>query len=769
MSERNNLLPEYHPAYNFYGFPKDIADINVPFIHYCVSDKSMYRPANIMFKDPDNDFLINDKNSLLLNINFVFVNVHQFTEVAEFFELHDTYCEYDENSIEYKKFWGRETFRRKHGVTKKCKLLFTDIDEYINPLTTKERKDELLQDLHITGDHYNYLNYSRIMRPKTDEEIESEKSKGLNTYHQKLKEGFPFFIDGDYWDHKLDEFCLLNDMDIAKAKARRKGYSYKEGAKGSNTANLYPKSKLLYLAYDIHYLTDGGAITSMIKTNLDWYETHTYWKRNILSKDLEELKLGYKDTTGKIEKGWGSTIWSVACQRNIKPAIGKQATRIVYEEYGAFSNILDVIGVTKSVNEVGAIKIGMSVYFGTGGTKEADYIAFKYLFRCPKANNCVALVNIFDKDATHQDCGFFYPQVLGLLPYVADGNSQLIKAYYYDLEDKIIAKQSKTYSEWVIYAGQRANSPIEAFISNIENIFSSPELNDHIRKIETDRDYRFWIDGWYVSDDENTHNQKDMNVSFMNKNQLPIECKKWEFIDDVPFDIKKDVHGLVRQYFAPIKDKNGRAISDRYLAVYDPVKIDKDINTLKKTHSLASIEIWDKTTGFLMAEWIGRVTQNEDIDFIYLKFLTYWNATGLPEVNVGETIKNFKAWGKLNLIERDPSDIIMKGKRNPNAGYGVVIPNGVTGFKYYEYLQQFLYEKVNVDKNGNMRFRFQNCYSLPLLRSMQIFSLDINLDALASARLAGVYFKALGLKTNTNSENNTSEKKTMYHRLKGIV
>jgi hypothetical protein len=756
------LLPEYHPAYHFYGFPKKDKNIDIPFLHYCLSDKTSYKFASTKYLDVENDFRMTDDEAFLLNIDFVFVDVHKFTEVADYYDKYEVYTHLNKYSIEYKQFWGRETFRRKNGLTRKCKLLFTDIEEYVNPDTTEERKKELLKPLHITGNHYNYLNYSRIARTKTDEELAQELKEGLQSAFEKTKVGFPFFIDGDYWDFKIDEFAILNNFDLAKAKARRKGYSYKEGSKGSNKMNLYKNSKILYLAYDINFLTDEGAISSMVKTNLDWYETQTHWKRNFLSMVLTDIKLGYKDDTGKIELGWKSIAWSRACKIKLNQAVGKQASEIIYEESGAFPNILEVIGVTKSVNEVGAIKVGKSTYFGTGGTKEGDYISFKYIFRFPRANGCMPFLNVFDIDSTHQNCGFFYPQILGLLPYVKDGNSQLVDAAYYDEDDKIEAKKYKTYSEYVIYLGQRANTPIEAFISNVENIYSSVELNNHIHKVENDGNYRFWRDGWYESD-KGKGDVTNLQVSFVDKSKCN---SRWNFIEEVPFSIKNDVHGLVREYFPPIK-QNGVTIRDRYIVFYDTVKIDKDVNTLKKTHSLAAIQVWDKEKGVLMAEWIGRLNMNEDMDFIYLMFINYWNATGLPEVNVGEVLKNFKTWNKSHLLERDPSSIITKGKKDANAGYGVVIANGVAGFKYYEYLQQFLYEEINRDIEGNIRYRFQNCYSLPLLRSMQIFNLELNLDALACARLAGVYFKALGL--NHFTKTNTQLKESMAKRIKSLT
>lgn len=754
----------YHPAFHFYGFPKEVNPLyeankydktfdplELPYIKYCLSDKSMYPKASTKYIDPDDDFLLYTNDDILMNINFVFVNVHLFSEVANHFEVYDRYCDYDKHSREYKEFWGRETYRRKNGLTRNCKLLFDDIEEYVNPKTTKERKEELLKPLHITGDHYTYLNYSRIMRPINPEELEKMTQEEL--IGGKVKEGFPIFIDGDYWDYKLDLFCVLNNYDICKAKARRKGYSYKEGSKGSNRANLFKKTKLLYLAHKIGFLTDEGAITSMIKTNLDWFETHTHWKRNILSKDLEELKLGYKSGDGKIEKGWGSVIFSKQCERNPNQAVGKQAIRIVYEECGAFPNMDVVQSVTKSVNEVGRLKIGMSVYFGTGGTKEANYLVFKKFFRKPKAFGCVSLANIYDYDSIHLSCGFFFPQVLGLFPYIIDGNSQLITGFYDDALDKQYAKQEKTYDEYVAYIGQRANTPTEAFISNIENIFSSPDLNDHLVNLESNTDYRFWKDGIYKL--------QDNNVIFISNENIK---KPHSFIEDVPFDPSKDVHGCIREYFAPIR-VGGSIPSGLYIVTYDPVKVQKDIKTLTRKHSLASIIVWNMETWTPVAEYVGRMENPDDIDYLAYLFCRRWNAKVLPEVNVGEIVKNFKSWNAFGLLEKDPSHILQHGTVDPKAGVGVVIPTGTASFKYYGYFQELVYRKIAMLETGGLKLGLHNIYSIPLCKSMQIFDLDTNLDVLASARLAGMLFKSKGEVKKTKDN---MKKEPMSERLKKL-
>ena len=157
-----------------------------PFIEFVKEDKSKYPAASTAgYLDLDGDFLIGDSGGILMNINFIFINTHEFTEVARFYEVNKCYTLAIKGTREYNQFWKRETERRKNGMTANCKLYYKDIDEYFNITTTEERKKELLQPLRITGDHYNYLNYGRIMRTRSEEEIRSNPNAKI-----KLVEGY---------------------------------------------------------------------------------------------------------------------------------------------------------------------------------------------------------------------------------------------------------------------------------------------------------------------------------------------------------------------------------------------------------------------------------------------------------------------------------------------------------------------------------------------------------------------------------------------------
>src|SRR5690606_22750065 len=71
---------------------------------------------------------------------------------------------------EYKAFWDEEERRRKDGLILPGKLLY-------------ENGIYKLQDVHITGEHYGYLNYGEIKRSK---EFESKKGVLFSAHGEPL-------------------------------------------------------------------------------------------------------------------------------------------------------------------------------------------------------------------------------------------------------------------------------------------------------------------------------------------------------------------------------------------------------------------------------------------------------------------------------------------------------------------------------------------------------------------------------------------------------
>ena len=125
-----------------------------------------------------------------------FVNTSDFSKAAQFFALTErqnpgggTYTLAPPGTIAYQEFWDEEDRRCREGYTS--------------------------GGIRITGEHYSYLNYARV-------KITVGEDKKARKY-----DGFPRFLDMDYYYfHELEQ-ARDNMEGMIVAKSRRKGFSYK--------------------------------------------------------------------------------------------------------------------------------------------------------------------------------------------------------------------------------------------------------------------------------------------------------------------------------------------------------------------------------------------------------------------------------------------------------------------------------------------------------------------------------------------------------------
>lgn len=715
----------------------------LPFIDYYYSDKSMYPAATTQgFIDDDNDFLIGDSGGLLMKMDFVVVDTYKFCTVADHFSKFGVYCFDEPDTVGYIYFWTNETDKRRKGVTEKCKLYYKDVDAY-NKCKNDTERSKYLHDLHITGDHYNYLNYGRMMRTMTDEEKKNAESIG--DYKTSTLEGFPRYWDYDYWNFKVDLFCSRNSLHAAKAKARRKGYSFKRGSQAANTVNLYPRMVIVLGAYKIDMLIDPDMTTQMAKKNLDWYETNTYWSRGFISENIEAIETGFKYShTGNKKYGYQSKLISVSFFNDESAAIGKQAVEIDVEEAGKCPNLQEVLNVTLSNTEVGAKKVGTLRIYGTAGTKDANWAPFANAYYNPKANGMIAMENIWDKNARHSLAGFFHPNVANCEPYLDEhGNSLLISAYKFDVEDKKNALLNKPLSDAIIYIGQRANSPEEAFGGGVENLFTSAELTAHATYLKQTKDSIKYIDGMCTLDERGI-------VVFKSNDQLKDEGNKIHpYIEDVPFNPKKDIEGCYRIYDMPYK-VDGIIPDNLYAFVTDPVGIDKDKTKVTSKNSLNASFIVrlpnnivpNGTEMKIVASYVGRpnlmITYNKNLFY----GAEYYNAKGLPEVDRGTVVADFKTFKALNRLYRDPTNVVNeKIADNSNASFGMVIGDTYKADDAILYLKELLYTPIGVTDEGTFRYVFHLINDIPLMQELLTYKKGGNFDRISALRLISFVVK----------------------------
>lgn len=757
-----NAAPE-----NKWGYKRG----DIPFIDYLCEDKSKYPKAskgisyitNKPLYDPDNDFLIGNSGGILMNIDFIVINIERLSKAADTFDEYGTYCDYDPSTPAYESFWQRETSRRKKGVFIKAKLYYKNIPKFFDVNTTDEERESLLQPLRITGAHYTYLNYGRIERTPNDKERARLKREGAEYVETVM--GFPRYWDGDYWNFKIDEFIANNKFHLTKAKARRKGFSYKRGSQAANTINLFPNVTVTLAADQLAYLTDKGATTFMAKKCLDHFEEHTFWRRGYISEAIDDILLGYRVSTKGLKNfGWMSNLYSVACGKNESAAVGKKAIEIDFEEAGKFPNLQKALDVTLSNTESGAISVGTIRVYGTGGTKGANWAAFSKAFYNPKMNKMLCMENVWDINKRHEVCGFFFPQVWDCEPYVERGNSIIFTAYAWDKQDKENHFHNNDSETHIIYKAQRANTPAEAFINTTENMFASPELNLHVSDLINDNATRFFQDGWIVVNDLGNSNRAEfIPKAECIKRDIFGKGRFHEFVNQVPHGSRDDTHGCVRMYYRPFL-VNGEVPKDLYFTVVDAYKVDKAQKDVTDKHSLYSAQVWMRSNiitpypnqKLLVCEYIGRLDTMEQNDIVTMGMCLMYNAECCPEAGTGETVSNFIKYKLRRYLMLDPTNANTRKLTNPNNNdYGIVIGDSDKKYNGLRMLKEFIYEPLSYTADGKPIRRLKSISSVRLLLECQRFTAEGNFDHISAAIVAMYVFLADSLNTKRLVEGNT--------------
>lgn len=757
-----NAAPE-----NKWGYKRG----DIPFIDYLCEDKSKYPKAsggisyitNKPLYDPDNDFLIGNSGGILMNIDFIVINIERLSKAADTFDEYGTYCDYDPSTPAYESFWQRETSRRKKGVFIKAKLYYKDIPKFFDANTTDEERESLLQPLRITGAHYTYLNYGRIERTPNDKERARLKREGAE--HVETVMGFPRYWDGDYWNFKIDEFIANNKFHLTKAKARRKGFSYKRGSQAANTINLFPNVTVTLAADQLAYLTDKGATTFMAKKCLDHFEEHTFWKRGYISEAIDDILMGYRVSTKGLKNfGWLSNLYSVAIGKNESAAVGKKAIEIDFEEAGKCPNLQKALDVTLSNTESGAISVGTIRIYGTGGTKGANWAAFSKAFYNPKMNKMLCMENVWDINKRHEVCGFFFPQVWDCEPYVERGNSIIFTAYAWDKQDKENHFHNNDSETHIIYKAQRANTPAEAFINTTENMFASPELNLHVSDLINDNATRFFQDGWIIVNDLGNSNKAEfIPKAECIKRDIFGKGRFHEFVNQVPHGSRDDTHGCVRMYYRPFL-VNGEVPKDLYFVSVDAYKVDKAQKDVTDKHSLYSAQVWMRSNTItpypnqklLVCEYIGRLDTMEQNDIVTMGMCLMYNAECCPEAGTGETVSNFIKYKLRRYLMLDPTNANTRKLTNPNNNdYGIVIGDGDKKYNGLRMLKEFIYEPLSYTADGKPIRRLKSISSVRLLLECQRFTAEGNFDHISAAIVAMYVFLADSLNTKRLVEGNT--------------
>lgn len=725
-----------------------MADGKYPFLEYIEEpdkEKKYKKASDCGWYDPHNNFLIGDSGGFLLNIRpGKFVNTELFNEAARTYQATGRYTQFKVDSIPHRQFRRRECDRRRNGFSAPC---------WQNP-------DGSIEDVWITGGHYNFLNYTRMERTDESSVIVTEHGATAKKIYS-----FPSFIDAQFWTWQIIEFCRRNGLHLIIDKTRRGGFSYIMAADSSNEVNLSKHKVIIHVAADNKYLIKQGGLSDFAVNNLKFFEEKTPFKRGIFSPTTDSFKLGYRMKNGvEADDSWSSSLLSVSANNNPDCAIGKDAVTIKVEELSTMQNFDEFMNVTEPTMTVGTRTTGTLMAWGTATA--ANMQIFEQNFYNPRAFRFMAFENVFDNDARNEVCGFFKSyawglegEIDGVKGFDENGNSNLRIGLQLAARERIEKKKTaKTFAEYLNYLGQRALFPAESFSSASENIFSSEALNKFEDKLRVDNSYKFYTDGELFEDGTK-------KIYFKSNARIRIEnpdIKTYDYIQGVPRRGNEDPHGCIRVWFAPeyeetyINDRLIRSIlPGTYVAVYDPVGIDKDKKEITDRHSHNSIfviEMPRERNGFkpkLCAAYYGRTERLEEADEKFYRLCKWYNCigTGLVEINRGETVSNFRKWKATKYLGYEPLYVWDSAvKEKVSTSYGYNIGSGSKKLDGLRLLKEFLYEVIGKNEFGEDIYVFERFLDYQTILELKKFNAEGNFDRISSLILLGIYWKSIDIK-----------------------
>jgi hypothetical protein len=599
-------------------------------------------------------------------------------------------------------------------------------------------------DVKITGDHYFYLNYCQIKR--TDDERVREKTNKSKKWADKGKPSFPDFWDGDYdyfWakeiarkgisleDYKklglsikIKEEHLSGGKHLIVAKARRKGFSYKNAAIAVNNYNSNKTSLTVIGAYEKKFLYPKGTM-SMASDYMDFLNEHTGWskKRDFVNK-TEHKKASYKFTDAQgniIEKGYKSEIIAVTFMDNPDAARGKDSNLILMEEAGAFSNLKASFAAVDPLTKSGSLRTGQILVFGTGGDMEAGTLDFEDMFYDPDAYNMLAFENQWDDNFGKTFCGFYFPDKKNKDGFIdKNGNSDEAGAEAYEeIQRENLRRNAKDKKALDRYIVEYSNKPKETFLRIKGNIFPTIELQRVLGTLEAAKDENnYWI-GDLLSDENGKIEWKP------NKNLRPI----------LEFPIKDktaDTTGAVIIYEPPFEGAEGVPYG-MYIASCDPYDHDKS-----QSGSLGSTLIYNRLTKRIVAEYTARPETSKEYYEVVRKLLIYYNAKCLYENEKKGIFDYFDYQNCTYLLADQPEcikDVIQKStvQRGKGLHMNKELKDYGEGLIKTDLIEA--YDERNPELKNMHKIRSQ-----PLLKELIAYDGEINTDRVMAYMLL-MYYK----------------------------
>ena len=669
------------------------------------------------------------------NPDGIWINTEVFREEARKFQKYGAYCLDPWGSPDWYSYWQEQRNRVINGYK--------------------------VGGVKITGDHYFYLNFCPILKV---EDTTAKKSSKVTD--------FPDFWDGDYnyfWSREIafngivdglgvsvefEETCRVHAKTMPEAeaqkkaleklfaslqlevrieadylkggynlivgKSRRKGYSYKNAAIAVKNYLCYPKALTIFGAYEKKFLYPKGIFT-MASNYLNFINANTAWvyPKDVVDK-MDHVKastIEYRNGV-KVETGFLSEIMALTFKDNADAARGKDARDVIFEESGAFGTpglLKQAYKATEDCVMAGDIKTGMITVFGTSGDMEGGTADYSEMHSNPLRFGMLPFQNIWDEDSEDMKCGFFHPINWNMEGYYdKQGNSDREGAKQVELANrKVLLDNGATSADIQQRMQEKPLGPFEAFGMVSTNNFPVLELKRQLEIVKA----------------KNLHMIMGTPVKlFYDYEQKRVKAEP--ILDgsaNVIYRQKPDNTSLegcpvIYEYPAEVPQRGAYKIG------YDPYRQAQG-SSLAAIYVYKSVIIGERTKRIIVAEYVGRPGEADDVNYIARLFAELYNTTIMHENEVTHVKDYFRRRKQLHYLAYQPDEVIKKNVKNSkvNRLYGCHMNDQLkdAGEKY---IKSWLLDVQDFDEEGFPIRALDQIYSIGLLEELISYNRKGNFD-----------------------------------------
>lgn len=585
----------------------------------------------------------------------------------------------------------------------------------------------------ITGEHYFYLNFTRIQKYTIDSRTGEE-----------IKQwDFPDFQSMDYyWFLELEKnenpqkygFPSSAKKGMICAKARRKGFSFKNASGALWKYTFFKESYIIIAAYLEEY---ANATMSMVLEMSNFLNQYTEFRHPRIINRQDEIKSGYKekDANGiEVEKGYKSIIKIMTFKNSAFKSVGKSATRMIFEEAGMFQNLKTAYTMSEPLFRDGDRMIGIPIIFGTGGDMSAGSKDFSDMFYNPKQYGLAEYNNIYEKNDVNGKCGWFVDEMwyrpceMVIDDKLYKGVDENGNAFRWVAESNLdMERESKRGSDKKAYNGlltQKCKTPSEAFLVTEGNVFQTAELYARLSKLKSEDTFKYLGQPGELV-------EIGGNITW-----VPDLKNKLKPLLNYPLKQTEDTQGCIVIYEHPIEFK-GRIQDDVYVIGHDPWGINAEGGkSLGATYVLKTKKLGLQGFGHdeIVAEYVGRPDPGgmDEYNYNLEKLAVYYNAKINFENDRGEVRPFFTKRKRLDLLCPPPYTTIQRHLPNSNmAGrkFGYSMGNDQMKQIGEQYLYDWLGERRGVDETTGFELtNIDYINSKPLLEELIAYNRKGNFD-----------------------------------------